>query len=120
MYINGRLWKVLHLALRNRKALTECAGNDMGRVVIQLIDCCYENFKLNLYTIEFFENQRIILRFLIIILYIRDRNFQDIHIYLNRNRHISSVIIYKIRILYPFNVLYLPCGLVRLTRDQTC
>lgn len=49
----------------------------MGRVLVQFIDCCFENFKLNLFTIEVFENQKIILRFLIIMLYMMDRNFQD-------------------------------------------
>jgi hypothetical protein len=46
--------------LRGRQANTEYAEHDMGRVLIQLIDCCYENFKLNLFTVEFFEIQRTI------------------------------------------------------------
>lgn len=32
----------------------------------------------------------------------RDRNFQDKYIHLNRNQYISTVIIYKIHVSYPF------------------
>jgi hypothetical protein len=78
--MNARLWNILPPALRSRKALTEYIGIDMGRVLVQFINCSYEHFKLNLFSIEFFENQKIILRFLIVVLYKEGRNIQDRYI----------------------------------------